>query len=48
MIILRYCLIAAGLLGGSRVAAQTATYTNFIRQVQYPSLVKWDASLPQR
>ncbi len=36
-------MIAAGLLCGSRVSAET--YTNFIRQVQFPSGVQWDASV---
>jgi hypothetical protein len=40
---LLYCLLAVGLLCGTRVAAQTATYTNFIRQVQFPSGLQWDA-----
>ena len=40
-----YCMFAATLLCGSRVAAQAVTYTNFIRQVQFPSLVQWDASV---
>lgn len=38
-----HCMIAAGLLCGSRVSAET--YTNFIRQVQFPSGVQWDASV---
>lgn len=40
---LLHCLLCAALLGGSRVAAQT--YTNFIRQIQSPSLVQYDASV---
>ncbi|MCX6879135.1 MAG: hypothetical protein NTW21_35815 [Verrucomicrobia bacterium] len=39
------CLLAAALLGGSGAWAQTDTYTNFIRQVQFPSGVQWDASV---
>lgn len=42
---LLHCIIAALLLGGSWVSAQTVSYTNFIRQVQYPSGVQWDASV---
>jgi hypothetical protein len=38
-------MLCVGLLCGSRVAAQTVTYTNFVRQVQFPSLVTWDASV---
>jgi hypothetical protein len=40
-----YCLVAAVLCCGSRVAAQTVTYTNFIRQVQFPSAIQWDVSV---
>ncbi len=39
------CLMATGLFYGSMVSAQTDTYTNFIRQVQYPGGVQWDASV---
>lgn len=42
---LPYCLLCAALLCGSQAAAQTATYTNFIRQVQFPSGLQWDASV---
>lgn len=39
-----YCLISAALCV-SNAWSQTTTYTNFIRQVQYPSEVQWDASV---
>ncbi len=42
---LRYGIIAIALLCGCRVSAQTVTYTNFLRQKQYPSLVQYDASV---
>lgn len=40
---LLYCLISLALLDGSRVAADV-TYTNFIRQKQFPSLIQQDVS----
>ena len=40
---LLYCLISLTLLDGSLFADPPVTYTNFIRQKQYPSLVLWDA-----
>lgn len=39
-------VIATLLLFASWASAQTTSYTNFIRQVQYPSGVQWDASVP--
>ena len=39
------CLIAASFGCGSWVAAQSVTYTNFIRQIQYPGGVAYDASV---
>ena len=39
-----HCLIFTALLSGTRVAAQDV-YTNFIRQVQFPTLVQWDATV---
>jgi hypothetical protein len=38
-------IFTAGLLGMSNAWSQTTTYTNFIRQVQFPSEVIWDASV---
>jgi len=38
------CLIPVAMLAIPRVAAQTATYTNYIRQYQTPSNVIWDCS----
>ena len=38
------CLIPVAMLAIPRVAAQTATYTNYIRQYQTPSNVTWDCS----
>lgn len=38
-------LVALGLLGASNAWAQSPTYTNFIRQTQYPSEVQWDATV---
>lgn len=38
-------MLAISLLGASRVCSQTTTYTNFIRQVQFPSGVQYDASV---
>lgn len=38
-----HCFISACLLCGSQLWSQT--YTNFIRQVQYPTGVVWDASV---
>ena len=41
-----YCLISYGVLSCAMASAQTiGTYTNFIRQVQYPSEVQWDATV---
>ena len=40
---LHHAIIAIVLLCGFRAGAQT--YTNFIRQTQYPSLIQWDASV---
>ncbi|MEN9974641.1 MAG: hypothetical protein RLZZ282_647, partial [Verrucomicrobiota bacterium] len=40
-----YCLISASLLCPTNGWSQIVTYTNFIRQVQYPSKVVWDASV---
>lgn len=45
MKILLYSILCACSLCSSRVAAQTATFTNFIRQVQFPGGVQWDASV---
>jgi hypothetical protein len=39
------CLFAASLLFASHAEAQTPTYTNFIRQIQYPSMVQWDSTV---
>ena len=44
---LHHAIIAIVLLCGFRAGAQTTTYTNFIRQTQYPSLIQWDASVLQ-
>ncbi len=38
------CLIPVAMLAIPQVAAQTPTYTNFIRQYQTPSNVTWDCS----
>ncbi|MEO5713539.1 MAG: hypothetical protein ABIT37_08610 [Luteolibacter sp.] len=40
-----FSLLSAGLFCVPNALAQTATYTNFIRQVQYPSEVVYDASV---
>jgi hypothetical protein len=40
-----HTILSAVLLCGSHVWSQS-TYTNFIRQVQFPSGVVWDASVP--
>lgn len=40
-----HCLLCACLSCAFQAAAQTATFTNFIRQVQFPSGVQWDASV---
>jgi len=40
-----FFLLSAGLFCVSSAWSQTATFTNFIRQVQYPSEVVWDASV---
>lgn len=42
---LHYGLLFTGLLCGSHAWSQTVTYTNFIRQVQFPGGVQWDASV---
>jgi len=42
---LHYSITAIALLLSCRVTAQGLTYTNFIRQTQYPSKVQWDTSL---
>jgi hypothetical protein len=39
------CLIVASLCGGARVAAQSSAYTNFVRQVQFPGGLEYDASV---
>ena len=38
-------ILACSLLGVSFCGAQTTTFTNFIRQVQYPVGVAWDATV---
>ncbi len=38
-------MIVASLCGGAFASAQTATYTNFIRQVQFPGGISYDASV---
>lgn len=38
-------MIAASLCGVASVSAQSASYTNFIRQVQFPGGVEYDASV---
>jgi hypothetical protein len=40
-----HAVISAFLFCSPQAWSQTVTYTNFIRQVQYPSEVKWDASV---
>jgi hypothetical protein len=40
-----YGILSACLLCGSQAAAQTDTYTNFVRQVQFPSGVALDVSV---
>jgi len=42
---LHYGLLSVGLLCGSHAWSQTATYTNFIRQVQFPTGIQWDATV---
>ncbi len=39
-----HCIVAASLIQGSASAAETVSYTNYIRQYQMPSTVAWDAS----
>lgn len=39
------CLIAAGMILSASAHAQTVTYMNYIRQVQFPSGVQWDATV---
>lgn len=39
-----HCIVAAYLMQGSVSAAETVSYTNYIRQYQMPSTVAWDAS----
>jgi len=42
---LLFGMLSAGLFCATSAWSQTATYTNFIRQVQYPSEVVYDASV---
>ena len=40
-----HCTIMIWVLCGSLATGQTDTYTNFIRQVQYPGAIEWDVSV---
>jgi len=39
-----HCIVAASLMQGAGSAAETISFTNYIRQYQMPSTVTWDAS----
>jgi len=39
------CLIAAGMISTIPAHSQTVSYMNYIRQVQFPSGVQWDATV---
>jgi hypothetical protein len=40
-----YRMIAASLCGGAIASAQSSAYTNFVRQVQFPGGLEYDASV---